>query len=84
MVGLQNLAICVQRRKLRKKWNIKGSSLNDCCASCFCNVNVLYQNEQESYIRVLGKDLKTGQRWEGKAGDEVIRHEYQSPAAMRM
>ncbi|KAK0761667.1 hypothetical protein N5P37_005649, partial [Trichoderma harzianum] len=53
--GLGCIPAMMQRKLMRKKFNLEGSWLGDFCRSCSCTCCVLMQNEKESEQRVSAR-----------------------------
>jgi Cys-rich protein (TIGR01571 family) len=65
------ILIAIQRRDVRRTYNIKGSSIGDCCKSCCCPCCSLIQSEKE-----------TGESRPGFGGDgSVIDEQYKAETA---
>ncbi|KAI9932614.1 hypothetical protein ASPWEDRAFT_166268 [Aspergillus wentii DTO 134E9] len=50
-IGLHSLCLCLERRSIRKQYNIKGGCCGDFWGSMCCHTNVLMQAERESLVR---------------------------------
>ncbi|KAK3322021.1 PLAC8 family-domain-containing protein [Apodospora peruviana] len=47
ITGCGFITVMKQREDIRKRYNIKGSSCGDCCATCWCMSCALMQNDNE-------------------------------------
>lgn len=65
ITGMLPFAICLQRRDIRARFDIKGDSTEDCILSCYCANLVVVQHEVELADRI-------------QQGPPITTEEYQS------